>query len=47
MTELIRNVLNYMIGIIMVILIGGIPVVIGITALVILWMTLWRWLGLL
>lgn len=41
MIELIRKVLTYMVEIIMVILIAGIPVVIGIAALV----TLWRWLG--
>lgn len=41
MTELICKVLTYMIEIIMAILIAGIPVVIGIAALV----TLWRWLG--
>lgn len=41
MTELICKALTYMIGIIMIILIAGIPVVIGIAALV----TLWRWLG--
>lgn len=41
MTELICKTLTYMIEVIMVILIAGIPVVIGIAALV----TLWRWLG--
>lgn len=41
MTKLILRVLNYMVGIIMIILIAGIPVVIGIAALV----ALWRWLG--
>ncbi|WP_337799617.1 hypothetical protein [Phascolarctobacterium succinatutens] len=41
MTELICKALTYMIEVIMVILIAGIPVVIGIAALV----TLWRWLG--
>lgn len=41
MTELICKALTYMIGVIMVILIAGIPVVIGIAALV----ALWRWLG--
>lgn len=41
MTELICKALAYMIEAIMVILIAGIPVVIGIAALV----TLWRWLG--
>lgn len=41
MTKLIRQVLNCMVGIIMIIFIAGIPVVIGIAALV----TLWRWLG--
>ena len=41
MTDLICKALTYMIGVIMVILIAGIPVVIGVAALV----TLWRWLG--
>lgn len=41
MIELIRKALTYMIEVIMVILIAGIPVVMGIAALV----TLWRWLG--
>ena len=41
MIELICEALTYMIEVIMVILIAGIPVVIGIAALV----TLWRWLG--
>lgn len=41
MIELICKALTYMIEVIMVILIAGIPVVIGIAALV----TLWRWLG--
>jgi hypothetical protein len=41
MTEWICKALTYMIEVIMVILIAGIPVVIGIAALV----TLWRWLG--
>lgn len=41
MTELICKTLTYMIEVIMVILIAGIPVAIGIAALV----TLWRWLG--
>lgn len=41
MTELICKALTYMIGAIMVILIAGIPVVMGVAALVMLW----RWLG--
>lgn len=41
MTEWICKALTYMIEVIMVILIAGIPVVIGIAALV----TLWRWFG--
>lgn len=41
MIELICKVLTYMIEVIMVILIAGIPVVMGIAALV----ALWRWLG--
>lgn len=45
MTKLILQVLNCMVGLIMIILIAGIPVVIGITALATLWMALWRWLG--
>lgn len=41
MTKLILQGLNCMVGIIMIILIAGIPVLIGIAALV----ALWRWLG--
>lgn len=41
MTKLILQVLNCMVGIIMIILIAGIPVVMGIAALA----ALWRWLG--
>lgn len=41
MIELICKALTYMIEVIMVILIVGIPVVMGIAALV----ALWRWLG--
>lgn len=41
MIELICKALTYMIEVIMVILIAGIPVAIGIAALV----ALWRWLG--
>lgn len=41
MTELICRAFAFMMTVIMVILIAGIPVVIGIAALV----TLWRWLG--
>lgn len=41
MTEQICKALTYMIEVIMVILIAGIPVVIGVAALV----TLWRWFG--
>lgn len=41
MIELICKALTHMIEVIMVILIAGIPVVIGIAGLV----ALWRWLG--
>ena len=41
MTKLILQVLNCMVGIIVIILIAGIPVVVGIAALA----ALWRWLG--
>lgn len=41
MIEMICKALKCMIGVILLILIAGIPVVIGIAALV----TLWRWLG--
>lgn len=45
MTEQICKVLTFMAWAVMTILIVGIPVVIGITALATLWMALWRWLG--
>lgn len=41
MTELICRAFAFMMTVVIVILIAGIPVVMGIAALV----TLWRWLG--
>lgn len=41
MTELICKALTFMFGVIMVILIAGIPIVMGIAALA----ALWRWFG--